>query len=213
MFVSLLTLPRITAAYPKLDSIILNAGFQRTMNFTNPASISIESATSELHTNYLSPLATIAAFLPHLASLSTPASIYLVSSGLALMPIDRCPNYCASKAALHSLAWTLRSQLDAPETKHVRVVEILPPAVQTELHSQQADLVAVGDGHFGMPLDAFTDETWDLMRSEDNLDEIMVSEVRKNFEHMEDQKRETFRSVMQRMKAGGGTFKGVGVKS
>lgn len=83
---------RITATYPQLDSIILNAGFQRTVDFTRPDSVSIPSITSELHTNYLSPLATVTAFLPHLVSLSSPASIYFVSSGLSLVPIARCPN-------------------------------------------------------------------------------------------------------------------------
>jgi short-subunit dehydrogenase involved in D-alanine esterification of teichoic acids len=42
----------------------------------------------------------------------------------------------------------------------VKVIEILPPAVQTELHDakHQPD---IKDGHlFGIPLDTFTDEAW-----------------------------------------------------
>jgi short-subunit dehydrogenase involved in D-alanine esterification of teichoic acids len=106
---------RIIAGHPSLDSIVLNAGHQRTVDFTKPADVSIPAISSELTTNYLSPLATATAFLPHLTSLGgSPASIVFVSSGLALIPIPRCPNYCASKAAMHSLAWTLRSQLSAP---------------------------------------------------------------------------------------------------
>ena len=71
-----------------------------------------------MRTNYLSPLTTITAFLPHLTSLGpdNPAAIVLVTSGLAVVPMPRCPNYCASKAALHSLAWSLRAQLSAPDS-------------------------------------------------------------------------------------------------
>ena len=204
----MLTCSRITSAYPKLDSIILNAGFQRTMDFTNPTSVSVESANSEMRTNYLSPLATVAAFLPHLTSLSAPASIYFVSSGLSIAPIARCPNYCASKAAVHSLAWTLREQLsDKVETKHVRVVEILPPAVQTELHSQQPDLVASGDAHVGVPLDAFVNETWSLMRSDEDLDEIMIAQMKEKFGNLDDGRKEMFRAMATRLKRNGATVK------
>lgn len=203
----LLTVPRITTAYPKLDSIILNAGFQRTIDFTNPTSVSIESAKSELQTNYLSPLATVAAFLPHLTAVSGPASIYLVTSGLSIVPISRCPNYCASKAALHSFAWTLREQLSSKqETKHIRVVEIVPPAVQTELHTQQPDLVAAGDANFGVPLKQYADETWDLMRGEDDLDEIMIAQMKERFGSVEDQKRQVFHAMNMMMKKNGGKF-------
>ena len=199
-----LTLLRITSKYPKLDSIILNAGFQRTIDFTNPKSVSVDLAKAELQTNYLSPLATVAAFLPHLTSVSGPASIYLVSSGLSIAPIARCPNYCASKAALHSLAWTLRDQLSSKqETKHIRVVEIMPPAVQTELHTQQPDLVAAGDAKFGVPLEAFADETWGLMRGDEELEEIMIAQMKENFGSVEDEKRKIFNDMSMRMKRNG----------
>ncbi|KAB5554370.1 short chain dehydrogenase [Coniochaeta sp. 2T2.1] len=195
---------KITSTYPKLDSIILNAGFQRTLDFTNPKSVSVDLARSELQTNYLSPLASVAAFLPHLTSLRGPAAIYLVTSGLSMVPISRCPNYCASKAALHSLAWTLRDQLaNKDETRHVRVVEIVPPAVQTELHTQQPDLVAAGDAHFGVPLTAYADETWSLMRGDEELDEIMIAQMKETFGTVEDRKREIFHDMNMRMKRNG----------
>ena len=62
---------------------------------------------------------------------SLGADIQLVSttSGLALVPMLRCPNYCASKAAMHHFILCLREQLK--ETK-VKVVELYPPAVQSK---------------------------------------------------------------------------------
>lgn len=166
--------------------------------------MSVDAARAELQTNYLSPLATVAAFLPHLTSVSGPASVYLVSSGLSIVPIARCPNYCASKAALHSFAWTLRDQLSSKqETKHIRVVEIVPPAVQTELHSRQPDLVAAGAAHFGVPLEAYADETWSLMRSDEALDEIIIEQMKGMFGSVEDQKRKVFHDMNLRMKRNG----------
>ena len=57
------------------------------------------------------------------------------------------PVYCATKAALHSLTLSLRQQL-AP--LGVRVLEIVPPAVNT-------DLGGPGLHTFGEPVDAFAD--------------------------------------------------------
>ncbi|KAK0721018.1 hypothetical protein B0H67DRAFT_484230 [Lasiosphaeris hirsuta] len=160
---------KITTKYPTLDCLLLNAGFQRTLNFTTPSTISLPLVTSELVTNYLSPLHAITHFLPHLTALApAPAIIILVTSGLAVIPLPRCANYCAAKAALHSMAWSLRAQLASPAspaTHHIRVVEVMPPAVQTELHPQQADLVAEGQDKPGIPLEEYIGETWeDLVR-------------------------------------------------
>lgn len=173
---------RITTTYPSLSCIVLNAGFQRSIDFTHPEGINLALHTSELETNYLSPLHTITHFLPHLISLGagTSSSIILVSSGLAIIPFPRCANYSASKSALHSLAWSLRSQLSSPHspaTHHIRVIELVPPAVQTELHTQQEDLVKLGHDKMGLALDAYMDETWnELDRDHDEIkDEIVNS--------------------------------------
>jgi uncharacterized oxidoreductase len=53
-----------------------------------------------------------------------------VSSGLAFVPMARMPIYCASKAALHSFTLSLREQL---KPTGIRVTEIIPPAVKTNL--------------------------------------------------------------------------------
>ncbi len=58
------------------------------------------------------------------------SALIYTSSGLGLVPLPRCPNYSASKAALHHFLICLRLHLK--ETS-VRVMEIFPPAVQTEL--------------------------------------------------------------------------------
>lgn len=55
-------------------------------------------------------------------------TVISTSSGLALVPMLRCPNYCATKAALHHFLLALREQL---KESRIKVVEILPPAVQS----------------------------------------------------------------------------------
>ncbi|KAK1634056.1 short chain dehydrogenase [Colletotrichum phormii] len=206
---------KITSTHPTLDTILLNAGIQRSIDFTSPSSISLPAVSGELTTNYLAPIHLITHFLPHLQSLNTStnttgtttkttpttASIILISSGLALVPIPRCPNYCATKSALHCLAWSLRAQLQSsPSSSHIRVVEVVPPAVQTELHSQQPDLVAAGQANFGMPLDKFTDETWDALEKGEE-DEIIVGPA-KNVAHVETDRRKMFDKMAESFKAG-----------
>ena len=62
-----------------------------------------------------------------------------MSSGLAFVPIQLSPIYCATKAALHSYTIALRQQL---KDLGVEVIELMPPAVRTDL---TADLPDDGD--------------------------------------------------------------------
>lgn len=49
---------------------------------------------------------------------------------LAFVPLTSAPIYCAAKAAIHSYTSSLRFQL---QDTGVHVVELMPPAVKTEL--------------------------------------------------------------------------------
>jgi short-subunit dehydrogenase involved in D-alanine esterification of teichoic acids len=108
-------------------------------------------------TNYTAPLHLIKAFLPFLQRQSSPASLIFTTSGLALVPMVRCANYCASKAAMHHVILVLREQLKG---SNVKVIEVLPPAVQTELHDEKHQPDIKNGGSIGMPLNEFTDECW-----------------------------------------------------
>ena len=79
--------------------------------------------------------------------------LMFTTSGLALVPSIQCPNYCASKAGLHSHILVMREQL---RESNVKVIELLPPAVQSELH----DYMGAHGKDVGMPLKDFTDELW-----------------------------------------------------
>jgi uncharacterized oxidoreductase len=72
-----------------------------------------------------------------------------VTSGLAFAPFASMPTYCATKAALHSFTLSLRHQLAGK----VGVIEIVPPAVNTDLGGK-------GLHDFGAPLDAWADDAF-----------------------------------------------------
>jgi short-subunit dehydrogenase involved in D-alanine esterification of teichoic acids len=185
-----------------LDCIVLNAGIQRTLDFTNPKAINLAVVDAELATNYTSPLHTLIHMLPHLQSRAPdPVAIIIVSSGLALVPHPRPPNYCATKSAIHALAWTLRAQLaDHDDSQHIRVVEIIPPAVKTELHSQQDDLKGKGElADFGLPLDEFLREAWTALEKGEE-DEIPIAGVRHRFYDVEAERRSMFGKFLELLK-------------
>lgn len=148
----------------------------------------------ELTTNYTSAVRLAKAFIPHLQKQAQPTALAFTTSQMALVPMMRCPNYGASKAALHHFILALRTQLhDGPG--NVRVIEIYPPAVQTELHDtkHQPDLK---NGHLiGMPLQEFTDEVWDKLVKQE--DQILVGSAKEIFEAFEKKRQEMYQQMTE----------------
>jgi uncharacterized oxidoreductase len=100
----------------------------------------------EIAINFESVVHLSALFIPHLLS-QQRAAIVNVTSGLSFVPMASAPIYSATKAALHSFTLSLRHQLaDTP----IQVLEIIPPAVDT-------DLGGPGLHTFGVPVDEFAD--------------------------------------------------------
>jgi uncharacterized oxidoreductase len=87
----------------------------------------------------------------------TDASIINISSGLAIRPGAWVPIYSATKAAVHSFTTSLRLRL---ENTHISVVEVFPPAVNT-------DLGGVGLHTFGAPLNSFADSIFERFEKGD----------------------------------------------
>ncbi|KKA24494.1 hypothetical protein T310_1523 [Rasamsonia emersonii CBS 393.64] len=124
-----------------------------------------------------------------------PGFVQDTTSGLALVPILRCSNYCASKAALHHWILCLREQLKG---SNIKVIEILPPAVQTELHDAKHQPDIVDGRNFGMPLDEFTNETMEkLLLGEE---QIPIGMAKNAFESFEKQRQEIFTKLVETMK-------------
>ena len=90
-----------------------------------------------------------------------------MTSGLAFVPWTKAPTYSATKAALHSYTVALRQSLDGK----AEVIEVAPPAVQTELTPGQSGR----DGY--MPLEDFVDEAIRLWTAQPTPAEINVERV------------------------------------
>jgi uncharacterized oxidoreductase len=133
--------------FPALDALVNNAGIQQRLDLRVPQDW--EALRAELAVNLDAPIHLANLFAPHF--LARPrAAIVNVTSGLSFSPLANVPVYSATKAALHSFTLSLRHQFAGTP---VEVVEIIPPAVDT-------DLGGPGLHTFGAPLEDFADGIW-----------------------------------------------------
>lgn len=148
----------IIASHPDLDCVIVNSGIQRAFDFSKPDTVDLDVLGLELTTNYTSAVHLTTAFLPHLTA-QPQGHLVFVSATLALVPsLIRTPNYSASKAALHTFIIGLRQQLKEAGQHSPRIVEVFPPAVQTELHDTKHQPDLVNGGEIGMPLGPYIEK-------------------------------------------------------
>ncbi|KAF2151860.1 NAD(P)-binding protein [Myriangium duriaei CBS 260.36] len=186
----------ITKDHPDLDCVFINSGIQRGLDFADPSSIDLSLVGKEFTTNYLSYVHLTVAFLPFFQKQDRQTSFIYTSSGLALVPLLRCSNYCASKAALHHWILCLREQLkNGPG--NIKVIEVFPPAVQTELHDEKHQPDIKNGRQFGMPLDKFTNEAWAGLDAEH--DEVAVEMARNWYDQIEPGRQKAFQQMLQRM--------------
>lgn len=159
----------ITAEYPTLDTIFINAGIQRSFSLLDSKTTSLESISSEISVNLTVPALLMHLFVPYLMNIASngkSANLLVTSSTLAYFPFPFYPAYCASKAGVHGLCITLREQLGfAPETiqKNLNLVEVVPPYTDTGLDAEHRSTVAAmqGDNALApMPLAEYIDKAY-----------------------------------------------------
>ncbi len=139
----------VLARFPALNVLVNNAGIMPLEDVSVPRDLSRAEAC--VVTNLLGPIRMTDALIGHLRE-QADAAIVNVSSGLAFVPLVGAAVYSATKAAIHS--WTDSQRFALKGT--VEVIELAPPAVQTELTPGQS----TREGY--MPLDAFIDEVMRL---------------------------------------------------
>jgi short-subunit dehydrogenase involved in D-alanine esterification of teichoic acids len=157
----------VLARHPDLNVLVTMAGIMRVEDWRQPESF-LASAESVITTNLLGPVRLIAAFIEHLLA-QPDATIVTVSSGLAFAPLKVTPSYNASKAAIHMLSESLRLQLAGTS---VKVMELVPPAVRTELLPGQEN------SEFAVPLEEFVAEVVALLESQPAARELQVERVK-----------------------------------
>jgi uncharacterized oxidoreductase len=133
-----------TTEHPALNVLVNNAGIQRRLSLAEQEDWA--ATREELVINLEAPIHLTRLVVPHLTT-RQPAAIVNVTSGLAFAPLARTPVYSATKAALHSFTLSTRHQL---KDTGVEVIEIVPPAVDT-------DLGGPGLHTFGVNVDEFAD--------------------------------------------------------
>lgn len=155
---------QIVAEHPALNIVINNAGVMIPEDL-GAAPANLVDAEATVMTNLLGPMRLSSALLPHLAK-QADATIMTVSSGLAFVPMVMTPAYSATKAAIHSWSMAIREQLRGGP---VKVVELAPPYVQTELmgEGQASDPNA-------MPLAEFIDEVIAILSGNPDIEEVIV---------------------------------------
>lgn len=150
---------QLIADHPELNVLINNAGIMQPDGIAGKIDDAL--LTSTMSTNVLGPIRMTSALIEHLKTKKN-ATVAYTSSVLAFVPLAVTGIYSATKAALHSYVLSQRFML---RNTGVRVLEIAPPWVRTELmNSQEAEQA--------MPLDQFIAETMEVLGTD--ADEILV---------------------------------------
>ncbi|SDI18564.1 MULTISPECIES: SDR family oxidoreductase [Bradyrhizobium] len=150
---------KLIADHPDLNVLINNAGVMQ----PDVAAGKVDDAAmvSTITTNLMGPIRMTSALIEHLKAKENAVVAY-TSSVLGFVPLAATAVYSSTKAALHSYVLSQRFMLRSTK---VRVLEIAPPWVRTELmNSQEAEQA--------MPLQEFIEQTIAALGTD--TDEILV---------------------------------------
>ncbi len=110
--------------HSNLNVLVNNAGIQQWMSIDDETFF--ERAEEEIAINIEAPLH-LTKLLMKLPMMTT---IINVTSGLSFVPLAKTPVYSATKAFFHSFTLSLRYLL---QPKGIEVIELIPPALNTDL--------------------------------------------------------------------------------
>jgi len=117
----------ISSKHSSLNVLVNNAGIQQRVSIADKDFWT--RAKEEIAINWEAPVHLTFLLLDVLKK-ARRAFIINVSSGLAFVPLAAAPVYCATKAAMHSFTRSLRPMLRGTD---IGVIELIPPAVRTDL--------------------------------------------------------------------------------
>jgi uncharacterized oxidoreductase len=124
----------IGSKFGRVDVLFNNAGVGGESNFIGLDEYALnEKIEAQMAINFTAPVMfTKRAF--GLLEKSSEPSVIFSTMGLVYTPMAILGTYCASKSAMHAFVMSLRHQLTASE---IRVVEVLPPSVDTALNTDK----------------------------------------------------------------------------
>jgi uncharacterized oxidoreductase len=138
----------ILKEHDDLNVLVNNAGIQQRISVFDDQFYSM--AKEEMTINVEAPVHLISMFLK-LRKLNT---IINVTSGLSFVPMVTVPVYSASKAFLHSFTLSLRHLTKA---RGIEVIEIIPPALNTDLGGK-------GLHDYAPPVSGFIDSVFEQLK-------------------------------------------------
>lgn len=135
--------------HPDLNVLVNNAGIQQWMQITDDNFY--ERAQQEINTNIVAPVHLTQLFI----SLPALHTVINVTSGLSFAPLAKTPVYSATKAFFHSFSLSLRYLL---KEKNIEVIEMIPPALNTDLGGK-------GLHDAAPPVSGFIDAVFEQMKA------------------------------------------------
>lgn len=138
----------VAREHPDTNVLVNNAGIQQWMSLDDDDFY--ERAEAEIATNIEAPVHLTSLFLK-LTSLDT---LINVTSGLSFAPLAKTPVYSATKAFLHSFTLSSRYLL---KPRGIEVIEIIPPAINTDLGGK-------GIHDFAPPVSEFINSVFQQLR-------------------------------------------------
>ncbi|WP_432714547.1 SDR family oxidoreductase [Pedobacter sp.] len=118
----------VNSRFPKLNVLINNAGIYSITDIMHPNYIA--TLESELATNLIAPVALIHLLMPILEK-QYDATIVNVTSGYVFIPSVQSSAYSVTKIGLRAITQSLRFHF---RKTSIRVVEVIPPAVDTQMN-------------------------------------------------------------------------------
>jgi uncharacterized oxidoreductase len=143
----------ISNNYPNLNVLINNAGIQQWMGFSNADFF--QRSKEEITINIEAPLHLISLF----ATLKSVKTIINVTSALAYVPLVKVPVYSATKSFFHSYTQSLKLLL---KPKGIEIIEIIPPALNTDLGGK-------GIHNYAPPVSGFIDAVFEQLKEQKDV--------------------------------------------
>lgn len=139
----------VTEYHSDLNVLVNNAGMQQWMKIDDDDFF--QRAKTEIATNIEAPLHLTSLFI----KLKALTTIINVTSGLAFVPYTNVPVYSATKAFFHSFTLSSRYLL---KSKNIEVIELIPPALNT-------DLGGIGLHDHAPPVSEFIDGVFEQLKA------------------------------------------------